>query len=113
MAEMRDVPHSMQSAALVAPRLLTRRQATAACLVALVSALCTAGLLAAAVLLHPPTAIVPLLVIVCVGCPVVGTWELPPAITALRAKRLSHRREIAMLRRSLDQLPEVEHPLGH
>ena len=82
-------------------------------MLALVSALCSAGLVAAAIVLHPPTAIVPLLVIVCVGSPVFGTWELPLAIAVLRARRASHRREIAMLRRALDQLPEVEHPLGH
>jgi hypothetical protein len=96
-----------------APRLPTRRQAASLCVLALVSALCSAGLVAAAIVLHPPTAIVPLLVIVCVGSPVFGTWELPLAITALRARRASHRRAIAMLRRALDQLPEVEHPLGH
>jgi hypothetical protein len=96
-----------------AQRLPTRRQAASVCVFAVVSALCSAGLLAAALVLHPPAAIVPLLVIVCVGSPVFGTWELPLAISVLRARRASHRREIATLRRALDQLPEVEHPLGH
>jgi|SRR5437588_9342377 len=109
-----EVPHSSDPLdALAAPRLPSRRQAASACIIALLSAACSGGLLAAALLLHPPAAIVPLLVIVCVGCPVFGTWELPPAIAALRARRVGHRRAIAMLRRTLDQLPEVEHPLGH
>lgn len=101
------------SGALVAPRLVTRREAASACFLAFVSALCSAGLCAAAVVAHPPVAVVPLLVIVCVGAPVLGTWQLPHAIVALRARRESQRREIARLRRSLDQLPEIEHPLGH
>ena len=117
MADMDEMPKAPDSpgegASLVPRRLPTRRQAASACVLALLSALCSAGLVAAAVLSHPPAAIVPLLVIVCVGCPVFGTWELPPAIAALRARRVSHRQAIAMLRRSLDQLPEVDHPLGH
>jgi hypothetical protein len=94
--------------------LLSRREAAAACLFAGVAALCSAGLCAAAVLAHPPAAVIPLLVLACVGSPVYGTWRLPHAIAALRAGRgESHRRAIATLRRSLDRLPEVEHPLGH
>ena len=93
---------------------LTRREATAACVFAAVAALCSASLFAAAVLMHPPVVVIPLLLIVCVGSPVYGTWQLPHAIAALRAGRSeSHRRAIASLRRSLDRLPEVEHPLGH
>jgi hypothetical protein len=92
----------------------SRREAVAACLFAAVAALCSASLCALAVLMHPPAAVIPLLVIVCVGSPVYGTWQLPHAIAALRAGRgESHRRAMASLRRSLDLLPEVEHPLGH
>ena len=94
--------------------LFTRREATAACLFAAVAALCSAGLCAAAVVMRPPAAVIPLLVLVCVGSPVYGTWRLPYAIAALRmARGESHRRAIATLRRSLDRLPEIEHPLGH
>jgi len=104
---------SIEIAAVVAmPRLLTRRQVVCTCVLAVVSALCSAGLVAAAIVLHPPAAIVPVLVIVCVGSPVFGTWELPVAITALRAKRAGHRHALAMLRRTLDELPETDHPLG-
>jgi hypothetical protein len=111
---MRELPYPPDTLdAVAALRVPNRREAASACILALLSAACSAGLVAAAVLLHPPAAIVPLLVIVCVGCPVFGTWELPLAIAALRAGRVSHRRAIATLRRTLDQLPEVEHPLGH
>jgi hypothetical protein len=48
--------------------------------------------------------------LVCVGCPMFATWELPIARASLRAQR--GRRALATLRKSLDQLPEVEHPLG-
>ncbi len=92
------------------PRVFTPRQAVITCVLAALSALCSAGLCAAAVILHPPAGVVPLLVIVCVGCPVFGTWELPHAIAALRAA--SKRRAIATFRRSLEQLPETRHPLG-
>jgi hypothetical protein len=111
---MDGVDGTMESTVAIAmPRLLTRRQVVSALMLAVVSALCSAGLVAAAIVLHPPAAIVPLLVIVCVASPVVGTWELPLALTALRARRAGHRHAIAMLRRTLDQLPETEHPLGH
>ena len=93
-----------------ATRAFTRRQAVFTCVVAALSALCSGGLCVAAVLLHPPLAIIPLLVVTCVGCPVFGTWELPHALATLRAD--SRRRAIAMFRRSLEQLPETRHPLG-
>lgn len=99
---------------IAAPRLRTRTEAASACVVAAVSFACAAGLCVAAVLLHPPVAVVPLLVIACVGCPVLGTWELAPAVAALRnSGRVNNRRAIANFRRSLAALPETEHPLGH
>lgn len=92
----------------------SRRDAFSVCAMAAVSLACSAGLCVAAVLLHPPVAVVPLLVLVCVGCPVLGTWELAPALASLRhGRRPSKRAAIAELRRGLAALPEVEHPLGH
>jgi hypothetical protein len=113
MAGMTEPNSSSPAATFVAPRRVTRREAASACVLAVVSALASAGLFAAAVVGHPPAAVIPLLVIVCVGAPVFGTWQLPHAVAALRAPRQHHRRAIARLRRSLDELPEVEHPLGH
>jgi hypothetical protein len=98
---------------VVMPRLVTHREAAGTIFVAAVSLLCSAGLCVAALVLHPPAPIIPLLVLACIGFPVLGTWELPPAIAALRARRESRRRLIASLRRGLDQLPEIDHPLGH
>lgn len=99
--------------ALADPRPRTRREAALACLFAALSLACAAGLCVAAVLLHPPVAVVPPLVIACVSCPVLGTWELAPAVAALRQGRAdSHRSAIAHFRRSLAALPETEHPLG-
>jgi hypothetical protein len=111
---MREVPrYTDNTAALVAPRLVTRREAAFACVFAAMAVTCSAGLCIAAVLLHPPLGVVPLLVIVCVGTPAIGTWQLPHAVAALRARRVIDRQAIAVFRRSLDQLPETEHPLGH
>jgi hypothetical protein len=65
---------------------------------------------AAATLTPAPSAVVPLVALICVGCPMFASWEVPPALAALRARRGN--KALAMLRESLDRLPEVEHPLG-
>jgi hypothetical protein len=64
----------------------------------------------AAILARAPSAVVPLVALSCVGCPIFASWEVPGAIASLRADR--GRKALATLRKSLDQLPEVEHPLG-
>ena len=82
-------------------------------LVLLVAALTVAVSLAiciAAMLVPAPAAAVPLVAVVCVGCPLFASWEVPVAIASLRANR-AHK-ALASLRKSLDRLPEVEHPLG-
>ena len=89
----------------------TRISAVAACGIALVSGVGGAGLCAAAVLLHAPVGLLPLLVLVCIACPMLGIRRLRRAITALWSRRASERRAIASLRRALEQLPEVRHPL--
>jgi hypothetical protein len=115
MAGTADAPNSSIGVQVVmAPPLLTRREATSALIVAGVSAVCSAGLCAAAVLLHPPAGVIPFLVTACAGCPVYGTWRLPHAIAAVRFRRATGTRAtIARFRRSLEQVPEVDHPLGH
>lgn len=115
MADMRKAPDpTNQILVIAAPRFLTRRESASACILAALSAMCSAGLCVAAVLMHPPVAVVPLLVIACVGCPVLGTWDLPHAIAAMRARRMeSARTTIARFRRTLAEIPEVDHPLGH
>jgi hypothetical protein len=92
----------------------TRRQALAACFVAALTVAACAGLLGAAVAAHAPVAVVPLLTVVCVGCPIAATWPLPTSIAVLRTTgSLSESRlDPKALRRHLDRLPETEHPLG-
>jgi hypothetical protein len=75
------------------------------------TALMSAGLCAAAIVAPAPTPVVPLVVLVSVGCPVFAVWEVPGAIAAVRAER-ERGRALATLRRTLAQLPETEHPLG-
>jgi hypothetical protein len=79
--------------------------------VAALSALISAAICVVAVLVPAPAAAVPLVVAVCVGCPIFAGWEAPFAVAALRAERAGGK-ALAMLRRSLEQLPEIEHPLG-
>jgi hypothetical protein len=113
---MREASDPMNEPRVIAaPRPRTRREAASACIFAAVSFACAASLCVAAVLLHPPVAVVPLLVIACVGCPVFGTWELVPAVATLRynGRVSSKRKAIASFRRSLAALPETDHPLGH
>ena len=93
----------------------SRRRAIVHCVfVALIAAMC-AGLLTAAALVPAPPAVLPLIVVVCIGCPMVAACELPSALAGLRTarpKRAVDTRALAALRRQLDSLPETQHPLG-
>ena len=75
------------------------------------TALMSAGLCAAAIVAPAPPPVVPLVVLVSVGCPVFAVWEVPGAMASVLAERES-RRALATLRRTLAQIPETEHPLG-
>jgi hypothetical protein len=81
-----------------------------------VTALMGAGLLCAAALVPAPPAVLPLLVVVCIGSPMAAACELPGAIDALRrgsgGVRPLDARALEALRRQLDGLPETQHPLG-
>jgi hypothetical protein len=50
-------------------------------------------------------------VIIAIGCPVLASWQIPPVVATLRAKRFATR-ALSQLHRGLAQLPETEHPLG-
>ena len=65
----------------------------------------SAGLLAAAVLVPAPAAVLPFVITLCVGCPMAAAFDLARAVMELRDPQIA-------LRRELDRLPEVEHPLG-
>jgi hypothetical protein len=80
-------------------------------LVALVTALISAGICTGAILAPAPAVAIPLVVAICIGCPLFAGWEVPSALAALRANRAGQ--ALSRLRRSLDQLPETEHPLGY
>jgi len=86
------------------------RQPRLVLLAALLTALISAGVCVAAILAPAPIAAIPLVVAICIGCPMFAGWEVPNALAALRANRA--RAALAKLRRSLDRLPETEHPLG-
>ena len=76
-----------------------------------VTVLVSMAVCAAAILAPAPPAAVPLMVIVCVGCPLFAAWQVPIAVVALRARRAGGE-AVSMFRRRLDELPETEHPLG-
>lgn len=86
------------------------RQPRLVLLAALLTALISAGVCVAAILAPAPAAAIPLVVAICIGCPMFAGWEVPNALAALRANRAG--KALAKLRRSLDRLPETEHPLG-
>ena len=65
-----------------------------------------AAVFAAVVLVPAPVAVLPLAALICIGGPVVAAWQVP------RAPRAGEPKMLADLRRRLDELPEVEHPLG-
>lgn len=101
-AELRSEPSP--AARRVSPRGRPRLVLIVAALTSLISmATCAAAILAPA-----PAAAVPLVVACCVGAPIFAGWEAPGALASVRADRT----QLARLRRALDQLPEVEHPLG-
>jgi hypothetical protein len=85
-------------------------QARLVLLAALLTALISAGVCVAAILAPAPAVAIPLVVAICIGCPMFAGWEVPNALAALRANRAG--KALAKLRRSLDRLPETEHPLG-
>ncbi len=81
---------------------------------ALVTVLTSAAILVLAVLAPAPAAALPLVILVCIGGPSFALWDAPAALATLRAggSRRAGARALAQLRRTLDELPETEHPLG-
>lgn len=77
---------------------------------ALATSLISAAVCVGAILAPAPAVAIPLVVAICIGCPIFAGWEAPNAVAALRANRAGN--ALARLRRSLDELPETEHPLG-
>jgi len=95
------------------PRTLpTRRQAVATCVLCAATVLGSAALMTGATLASAPLAVMPLLVLVCIGCPLAMAWSLPLAVAVLQATE-SRSQSLAAMRRSLARLPETEHPHGY
>ena len=91
----------------------TRRQAYATCIIAALALAGSAALLVAAVLTPAPPLVLPLVAAVCIGCPMAVAWSLPLAIAVIRHSRPElDRSSLKALRRTLDMLPETDHPLG-
>jgi hypothetical protein len=91
----------------------TRRQAIARCLLAPAIALACGSILAAAMLVPAPAPVLPLVILVCIGYPMLAACELPAAVAVIAATGSAHtRRDLGRLLRELDRLPETSHPLG-
>jgi hypothetical protein len=80
-------------------------------LTTLLTALVSVGVCVASVLAPAPAGALPLVVVVCVGCPLFAAWEAPAALAAVRARR-ARGDALGRMRETLDRLPEIEHPLG-
>jgi hypothetical protein len=80
-------------------------------LTTLFTVLVSVGVCVASVLAPAPAGALPLVVVICVGCPLFAAWEAPAVLAALRAHRARGDALIRM-RETLDRLPETEHPLG-
>jgi hypothetical protein len=76
------------------------------------------GLFSAAVLVPAPRAVLPLVLAVCIGGPMLAAWELRGSVGTLHRLRRHggarplDSRSLAELRRHLEGLPETQHPLG-
>jgi hypothetical protein len=92
----------------------TPRRPLLLCVFVTFTALMCGALLCAAALVPAPPVVLPLLAVVCIGCPMAAAWELPAAVAALRRTgvRALDPRSVEALRRQIDDLPETQHPLG-
>jgi hypothetical protein len=91
------------------------RHVYAECALAAASFAVCAALMTAAAVAHAPAGVIPLAVLVCIGCPMAMSWRLPSAIAMLRAMRMhphADHHALATLRSQLSRLPETDHPLG-
>jgi hypothetical protein len=104
-------------------RLPTHHQATLRCALTALTAIFCAGLVGAAAVVPAPPAVLPFIIGVCVGCPMLAAWEASFSVAVLRStssaghaadasRALLDSRALRKLRRQLDHLPETRHPLG-
>jgi hypothetical protein len=99
---------------MIAQPLPTYRQAIAICAFTAVSALVCVGLMSAAALVPAPPEVLPFVIVVCVVYPMLAAWRSASSLAVLRhrwPRRRLDERALGELRRELDRLPEVRHPL--
>jgi hypothetical protein len=77
-------------------------------LVCALAVVTSAGLFMAAALVPAPPVVLPLVVAVCIGFPMLAAWEM----SATRGQTPLDAHALARLRCQLDELPETRHPLG-
>src|SRR3954470_4393261 len=95
---------------------MTRRQASLTRLFCALAVVTSGALFTAAALVPAPPAVLPLVLAVCIGGPMLAARELRSTREA-RGRRLPGRgpldsSAVAQLRRQLEALPETQHPLG-
>ena len=91
--------------------MVARHQLARVSVFSALAVIASAALFTAAALVPAPPAVLPLVLAVCIGGPMLGAWELRSTVTRRRRRPLDSR-AVAQLRRHLDQLPETQHPLG-
>lgn len=93
------------------------REAVRDCALTLLTGIVCAGLLTAAVLVPAPTGVLPFIIAVAVALPMASAWRSSASLAVLArglsgAASRSNAEAVRELRRQLDRLPEVRHPLG-
>jgi len=111
---VRDDLTDTEGFAFLARRWPDRSRAVQVLWAASFTALLSAAVCVGAVLVPAPAAALPLVVVICLGCPLFAAWEVPMALASLRAGRVDREQAeaLAKLRQTLERLPETEHPLG-
>jgi hypothetical protein len=99
---------------MICRSLPTYRQAITTCAFTAVSAVMCAGLMSAAALVPAPPLVLPFVVVVCVVYPMLAAWRSSSSLAVVRHRgpeRRLEQRALSALRRDLDSLPEIRHPL--
>ena len=99
---------------MIARPLPTNRQAITTCAFTLLSALICAGLMSAAALVPAPTQVLPFVIAVSIGYPMLAAWRSSSSFAVLRhrlPRRRLDERALGRLRHELARIPETRHPL--
>jgi hypothetical protein len=91
---------------------VTRRRVIATAIAVGVITLVCAVLIGAAALAPAPVEVLPLVIVACLGCPMLAVFELAGSLADFRGARTGEHEALAKLRHQLRRLPETEHPLG-